>query len=95
MTGSTIVHDAGMIEHRARKTITDGMTDTTILIGLRMIICFTCGEYAIMTRLAVIHDAGMIKGPRYKTRGDMALTAIIAGWHMAGRLACGGITIVT
>ena len=94
MTGSTIVYDAGMIEHRAGKA-PGRMTNTTVLISLWMIICFTYGECTIMTRLAVIHDSDMIKGPRYKARGNMALTAILIGRHMAGRFACCDITIVT
>ena len=95
MTGSTIVYDAGMIEHRAGKA-PGGMTNTTVLISLRMIICFTYGECTIMTRLVVIHDSGMIKGPRYKARGLVAHAAILSCWHMI-RWRCfssGGCTIM-
>lgn len=42
MTGCAIVHDAGMIEHRAREAKRElgGMTDTTILAGSYMVDSF-------------------------------------------------------
>ena len=43
MAGLAIVHDAGMIEHRAgeAKRETSGMTDTAILVCWYMGVCFT------------------------------------------------------
>ena len=99
MTGHTIVHDAGMIEHRAgeAKRELSAMTDTAILVCSYMSVCFTCGELTIMAGSTVIHDAGMIKGSWYKTRGLVALVAITVGWYMIGRwyFSSGGCTIVT
>ena len=98
MTGHTIVHDAGMIEHRTfeAKRGTSGMTDATILVCLYMGVCFTYGEFTIMTGSTVIYDASMIKGSRYKARGLVAHAAIIVGWHVVGRwyFSSGGCTIV-
>ena len=48
MTGSAIIHDAGVIE-RCREKETSVMTDTTILIRQNMINVFGCGESGIMT----------------------------------------------
>ena len=57
---------------------------------------FTCGEVAIMTGAAVIHDARMVKRRRYKARGNVAHIAIIVGRHMIRwwGLASGGCAIV-
>jgi len=96
MTGVTprTVRHATMIE-RCRNEATRIMTDTAILIGLNMIVWFTCGECTVMAGLAVIHNANMIKGSRYKTRGQVAHTAIIVGWHVLAVFSCGDVTIVT
>ena len=48
-----------------------------------------------MTGRAVIHDAEMTKGSRYKARGLVAHAAIGEGWHMVGAFSYGGIIIVT
>ena len=87
MTGHAIVHDAGMIEHRASEGEREAssMTDTAILVCSYMGVCFTYGELTIMTGSTVIYDAGMIKGSRYKARGLVAHAAITAGWHMVRR----------
>ena len=59
--------------------------------------CFADGERVIMTGAAVIHDANMIKGSRYKARGLVAHVAILGCWHMVWRrsFSSGGCTIVT
>lgn len=93
MTGSTIIHDTGMIEHSTGKAARR-MADTTILIGGRVVTCFTGGEYPIVAGLAVIHDTLMIKSSGEETRGHMTLTAIIVGGNMVGRFTCCIRTIV-
>ena len=59
--------------------------------------CFADGECVIMTGAAVIHDANMIKGSRYKARGLVAHVAILGCWHMVWRrsFSSRGCTIVT
>jgi len=73
------------------------MTDATILVSQNMIDCvyFSSGQSTVMTRLAVIHNANMIKRSRDKARGLMAHTAIIIRWHMPGGFSCCSIAIVT
>jgi hypothetical protein len=58
-------------------------------------VSFTGGQYSVMTGLAVIHDANVIKRRRNKARSLMALNAVTIGWHMIDGFSCGGITIVT
>ena len=48
-----------------------------------------------MTGRAVIHNADMIKGPRYKARGLVAHAAIGDGWYMVSAFSYGSIIIVT
>ena len=81
-----------MIEHCSGEG-TGRMTDTAILIGQRMELCFTCGEFTIMTRRAVIHDPDMVKRCGQEARGHVALTAITDGRHMEGGFACCGTTV--
>ncbi len=49
-----------------------------------------------MAGAAVIHDAYMTKGRRYKARGLVAVVAITVGWHMIRwwNFSSGGSTIV-
>ncbi len=85
----------GTMIERCRNEASSGMTDATILISLNMAIYFTLGKDAVMAGLAVIDNADMLKGPRYKARGLVAHTAIIISWHVCAVFSCGGITIVT
>lgn len=58
VTGRAIVDDTGMIEHRTDKRA-GVMTDTAILIGRHMVGRFADGKHIIMTRAAIVHDAGV------------------------------------
>ena len=81
-----------MIEHRSGEG-TGRMTDTAILIGQRMELCFTSGQHTIMTGPAVIHDSDMIKRCRQETRGYVALAAITVGRDMECGFPCCGTTV--
>jgi len=81
-----------MIEHRPGEG-TGRMTDTAILIGQRMELCFTSGQHTIMTGPAVIHDSDMIKRCRQETRRQVALTAITVSRHMEGGFSLCGTTV--
>jgi hypothetical protein len=71
------------------------MTETAIGTGLHMTNVFTRGYRTVMARGAVIHDTSMIKGRRYKARGQVAHTAVFTSGHMVSVLAYGGNPIVT
>ena len=71
MTGGTVIHDTGVIEHGIEKAAGD-MTDATVLGGRQVVDMFASGRYPIMAGGTVIHDAGMIKHRRGKRRSAMA-----------------------
>ena len=72
-----------------------GMTNSTILNRQNMTNGFACRQDTVMTGLAVIDNASVVKGCRNKARGDMALTTVIVGRHMVIGFSEGGIAIVT
>ena len=84
-----------MIHLPIQESTADRMAGSTIRISGWMIssVLFTGGEDSIMTRLAVIDDAIMIKCCGYETRGPMANTAIIVGRHMAVGFSYGANTM--
>ena len=93
VTGSTVTHDALMIEG-SRDEACRVMTGTTIRIRRNMITRFTCGKCTIVTGLAVIHDSSMIKSCGSESCRYMTFAAIISGWYVVATLTCGGRTIM-
>ena len=73
------------------------MTDAAVLGGLNMIdrVYFTSGKYTIMTGLAIVHDARMIKCCWQEPCGLMTLRAIAIGGYMILGFTCRGGTVVT
>ena len=88
MTGSTVIHDTGVIEHRVEEAA-GNVTDAAIFRSRQVVEMFTDGRCAIMAGRAVIHDAGMIKHCGGKRRGAMAVRAIPGRWHMVRWFAQG------
>lgn len=58
------------------------MAETTVCGGLHMVVAFALRECAIVTGLAVVDDAGVIKCGGDKAGGLMAHVAIVVGGDM-------------
>lgn len=71
------------------------VADPAVLARQKMAKTFTSCKYVVMTGLAVACDTGMIKGCRYKARGEMTFAAIFTGRYMVGELAFGDNTVMT
>ena len=93
MAGLAIVHDAGVIEHRAGEPA-GGMADAAILIGDNMPGSLTLGKHTIVTGLTVVDYPDVIKRSRQKSGRYVALTAICIGRYMIAELADGNAAVV-
>jgi len=88
VTGSTIVNDTRMIEHRVEETAGD-VTDAAVFRGWQVVGMFTDSHYAIVTGGTIIHDAGMIKHRRRERRCIVAVRAIAGRGYVRCRFAQG------
>ena len=93
MAGIAIVHNTGVIEHRAGKSA-GGMAHAAILVGSNMPGTLTLGKHTIVTDAAVIDDPDVIERRRQETGRYVALTAIIVGRYMIAVLADGKAAVV-
>ena len=88
MTGSTVIDDAGVIEHGVKKTA-GNVADAAIFRGRQVIDVLADGRHPIVAGRAVVHDTGMIKHRGGKCRGAVTVGAIPGGGHMVGWLTQG------
>ena len=88
VAGGTIITDARVVEYR-RKKRRGGVAKVTILVGWQMVYCriLTRGKLTVVTTVAAIGNALMIKHTGGETGGDMAHRAIFCGGNMIYRLA--------
>jgi len=96
MAGGTVTRDALVIEDRGTEC-RGGMAEVTILssgqvVGGRIL---TGGKLAVMTTVAAIAHAGVIKHAGGKTAGDMTHGAVFCRGNMIYRLANRGRAVMT
>ena len=87
---SAITTDARVVEYRGTKRCC-GVTEITILISGQMVYgrLLTDSKLTVMTTVAAVAHAGMIKHPGGETAGDMAYGTILRGGDMICRFASG------
>lgn len=88
MTGTAIIHDAGMVKSCRYKARGD-MTHMAIIIGWHMVRRrrLAWGSCAIVARPTTINDTRVIKPGTDKGGGDMAYRAVLRRRQMILRLA--------
>ena len=84
VAGCAIVHDAGVIEHRADERI-GVVTHAAVLKGRHVKRGFSRGKTGTVTGRAVIHDSRVIEGGRKKSGGLVAIRAVPVGRYVIRR----------
>ena len=98
VTSVAVADRGGVMNPRATSEGRGGMTGGTVQAGWNMIrhgIHHACRGSAIMTRNAIVGDAGMIESRRFEDARVMTDTAILIGRDMIGFLRRGKPSIVT
>ena len=87
---SAIATNTRVVEYRGTKRC-GGVTEITILISGQVVYghLLTGSKLTVMTSIAAVAHAGMIKHTRGETAGDMAYGTILCGGDMICRFASG------
>lgn len=84
-----------VVKPRATKKSSSGMTDVTIQ-GRRNVVGMHANcRRTVVTRNAIVDDAGMVKTCGDEAASIVANAAILTGCQMIGGLACGKSGVVT
>lgn len=84
-----------VVKPRATKESSSGMTDVTIQ-GRRNVVGMHANcRRTVVTRSAIVDDAGMVKTCGDEAASIVANAAILTGCQMIGGLACGKSGVVT
>jgi len=98
MAGITVVDATGIVGPATAHKSCGGMAGGTVQAGLNMgghCIQLTLRRIAIMTRSAIVRDAGMIEGRRFEGIGRVTDTTIVIGCDMTDFFRRGKTDIVT